>query len=132
MLSCQMATLTARCSICKLDLPASNFCKSSKNKRGLQYVCKPCQYVINSRNRHKYRYTENTLTKAREKARRRAAELGHYPKQKTRLNDDKVNIRNSVAKAVRMGKLEKPEECSCCHRRVRLTGHHNDYSKPLD
>ena len=37
-----------------------------------------------------------------------------------------------VSKALRAGKLTKPEACQRCGRASRLEGHHHDYSKPLD
>ena len=36
-----------------------------------------------------------------------------------------------VYEAVRLGKIERPERCEGCGRGVRLHGHHDDYTKPL-
>jgi len=33
--------------------------------------------------------------------------------------------------AIRAGKIIKPKKCSSCGRKARLSGHHEDYSKPL-
>jgi ribosomal protein S27AE len=44
------------------------------------------------------------------------------------------NAHRKVAYAVRRGVLVKPKACERCgkSRHVRLSGHHADYSKPLD
>lgn len=37
--------------------------------------------------------------------------------------------------AVKLGKIKKPDRCSCCHLLYPLSqilGHHEDYSKPFD
>lgn len=34
--------------------------------------------------------------------------------------------------AVKIGKIIKPAACEICERKTRLSGHHEDYSKPLE
>ena len=36
-----------------------------------------------------------------------------------------------LRKAVSKGEIVRPDSCEKCRRRVRLYGHHTDYSKPL-
>lgn len=37
-----------------------------------------------------------------------------------------------VYKAVKLGKIIRPNLCGACKRRRRIVAHHEDYSKPLD
>jgi hypothetical protein len=41
-------------------------------------------------------------------------------------------VKQRVRRAVKSGKLIKPKLCMKCGREVRLSGHHEDYSLPLD
>lgn len=39
---------------------------------------------------------------------------------------------DQVQRAVQSGDIQKPSACQWCGRKVRLEGHHHDYTKPLD
>lgn len=41
-------------------------------------------------------------------------------------------IHMKVKRAIASGKLLKPINCESCSNESKLSGHHNDYSKPLD
>ena len=47
-------------------------------------------------------------------------------------NREAKEFRSIVAKAKREGVLVAPELCSECHEKKKLSGHHDDYSKPLE
>jgi len=49
-----------------------------------------------------------------------------------RVRDGKVAARTALNNAVRSGKVVRPALCSRCHAEGKVTGHHHDYSKPLD
>ena len=44
---------------------------------------------------------------------------------------EKRNAHEIVQRAVKSGKLIKPKHCDKCHKEANLSGHHEDYSKPL-
>lgn len=46
-----------------------------------------------------------------------------------------TQARQKVRDLVRRGKLIKPDTCEMCHKKFKqryLSGHHSDYTKPLD
>lgn len=46
---------------------------------------------------------------------------------------DRHNARMKVKRAIKSGRMTRPETCSVCLQGdVRIEGHHEDYSKPLD
>lgn len=47
-------------------------------------------------------------------------------------NPEAKKAHGKLIYAIRAGKIIKPKECSICGRVTRLSGHHRDYSKPLD
>lgn len=52
-------------------------------------------------------------------------------KKKRALSPEKVAARHAVNNAVKRGDLVKPQACESCGQEKRLTGHHDDYTKPL-
>jgi hypothetical protein len=49
-----------------------------------------------------------------------------------RANRDTENARSLVAKAIRRGKIMRPNRCEKCKKECTPDGHHLDYSKPLE
>ncbi len=45
---------------------------------------------------------------------------------------EKRDVRQKLYRALKAGKLTKPEECSECGSRENIQGHHEDYSKPFE
>jgi hypothetical protein len=45
---------------------------------------------------------------------------------------ERGRIHGQVHKAVREGRLQKPPACEWCNSPHRISGHHRDYSKPLE
>ena len=60
----------------------------------------------------------------------------HSEESKKKMSDSHKGIVNNARRklnnAVKRGDVVKPEFCEECGRKVRLTAHHDDYSKPLD
>jgi ribosomal protein S27AE len=44
----------------------------------------------------------------------------------------KLRARETLARAVRQGRIERPAECPRCGVVGKIQGHHKDYSKPLE
>lgn len=55
-------------------------------------------------------------------------------KKKSRTDEDflKLRARSKVRDAVRFGKINKPDRCQTCGGMGIISGHHKDYSKPLE
>lgn len=69
----------------------------------------------------------------KEKARRYAKK---YAKKRIKNPVEKVKIRarESLKKAVKIGKIKKPNSCSKCGKisnKEKIDGHHEDYTQPL-
>lgn len=54
-----------------------------------------------------------------------------YTKPYKQANPDKVLAQNKLGRAVRSGKVVRPEFCDSCFRECRPDAHHDDYSRPL-
>lgn len=52
--------------------------------------------------------------------------------RESRSNPYKQKARNELRNAVRRGQLSKPSTCSRCGSGGRISGHHHDYSRPLE
>lgn len=121
-----------QCGTCKDFKPATNFYANKRTLLGIKSQCKGCHSAtsIASRNADLARATNAAyMARAREadperfRARERA---------RTRPVDHKVLARQEVNNAVKRGDLLKPTTCEGCGESKKLTGHHDDYSKPLD
>ena len=49
-----------------------------------------------------------------------------------RLNTDKVKAHKSVGRALKSGKLVRPNACERCGKSCKPHAHHSDYAKPLE
>lgn len=47
-------------------------------------------------------------------------------------NPEKVAAKRSVAKAIKEGRLRRPQKCSKCGVKCKPVGHHADYTRHLD
>ena len=61
---------------------------------------------------------------------------GRWPAQTRQVSKQRtpeaIAARDALNNAVRLKKVIKPSKCEACEATVRLHGHHDDYSKPLD
>ena len=151
---------TKKCTECGEVLPFSEFRKRGRNQRGVvQSWCNACTkayqkaYYAIPANKERLRAYQKVYrsTSAGKAAKKRAVakyratpegkatqkryEAEYRAKYRTNpANKIKVRARDAVKYAVRVGKMERPTECSqaddTCAGRVEY--HHEDYSKPLE
>ena len=121
-----------RCPGCKRELPESEFFRNRANADGLAARCKPCHTAY----QRKRRSDPKVLEAKRERERRYEAE------HREKINERKRNQQHAtpeaqrahwaVKRALRSGRLVRPDTCSECGSEARLQAHHDDYSKQLD
>ena len=120
------------CSRCSRVLPPESFYKDKRSPNGLKAQCKECHTEGSIRTRDK----ENHRVKRRESARKRFLEDPEAFREKWRKRPrkvgPKVDARQIVHLALRIGAISRPQLCEACGERKRLTAHHDDYQKPLD
>lgn len=51
--------------------------------------------------------------------------------QRDRIKTQSFRARRKLWQAIQSGKVQKPEHCELCNR-TDISGHHTDYSRPLD
>lgn len=130
------------CRRCKKNLSKSMFSKHQRR-------CRKClaEVVAEYRANNREKYLE-TLRKSNRKhaVERRAYAKERYQKYGARRspdyclinqlwrkqNPEKVNAKAKVERAVRKGKLVRPDECSICAKTGWIVAHHPDYTKPLE
>jgi hypothetical protein len=98
------------CSECRVYKPIVDFPRAKEGKR--HYQCKACRRVA------------RRATPAEAKRAWRQAWKAAHPKQRA--------AQRTVTKAIRAGRLVRPELCESCHAPGRIQAHHDDYAKRLD
>jgi hypothetical protein len=127
-------TTLYRCGRCAEFFPAGGFYKDNRTLLGLKSECKKCHSATNIASRD---LNNARRINAAYIARARAADPQKFRDRErkasqTRPKDEKVFARNELNKAVKRGDVIKPKMCAACGEEKRLTGHHDDYAKPLD
>lgn len=121
-----------KCFKCKETKPLSEFYPHGQMGDKHLNKCKQCTKKDVTQNRFK------NIEKIRAYDRKRAR-LPHRIKNKIERNKiykEKFPLhfkaRGAVTRAVRSGKLKRPDICEICKKEARIYGHHDDYTKPLD
>ena len=137
------------CFKCGVEKPLSDFYKHKMMADGHLNKCKECAKKDVKKNREdnseyykKYdawRFRNDSRVKDRHKKYRGTIScIQSMSKSRSKWNENNPEARyahGAVARAIRSGKLEKPDTCSCCGYFTPsrlLHGHHHDYSRPLD
>lgn len=124
-----------KCPTCSDWISADGYYPKKRNWNGISHQCRKCH----SKGSVKTRDKMNTRILRRESARRQRRENGDQVRERERLesqarrkDSEKIMARRLLNEAVRRGEVKKPDLCSRCRQDVKLSGHHADYSKPLE
>lgn len=103
------------CSKCKTkEVPLIKYAKNSHTQ---YYQCHDC----NNKRSSAYRKTEKGMINTAKAFKKSYTK--HHDRQKARVK---------VARALTVGKLQKPDSCVRCGISGRIQGHHTDYTKALE
>jgi len=126
--------MVKKCSKCQKEKEFLDFYKDKRTPTGLKAQCKTCHTEggIRTRDKDKKRqYNQAFMSRDRaktpEKYRNRERVQSHK-----RDNCEKRKARQVMNSAIRSGKLRRADACNRCGMIKKLTGHHYDYTKPLD
>jgi len=140
------------CSRCQEEKPQGDFYRRTKSPDGLAPLCKRCDNARKKRWIHANmsRHEEFTQKWKKENPEAQAAiqQRAHKKllERNPRFNSETTQCyrkryperdraHRAVQRAVREGKMVKPNICECCGKQTEspnLDGHHEDYSKPLE
>lgn len=110
------------CFKCKQEKPLGEFYKHPRMADGRLNKCKACNRRDVAENRLK------RIEYYREYDRKRGARSGFNVSK----DPTKMRARSKAIRAIRSGKIPRPERCAACAERTRLHAHHDDYTKPLE
>jgi hypothetical protein len=126
------------CRICKIPKPESDYYKLKKASNGLQYMCKVCfGKALKKYPKDKEKERVRCLLKSRKQRAESPEKYRKYWMERYRKNGgrkkylQKIRARESLHKAVKFGKIIKPDVCVECGSSGRIEAHHADYSRPL-
>jgi ribosomal protein S27AE len=91
--------------------------------------CKDCTKIDARNRRFDPKFREYVLAYDRKRGSRQDADAVRKYRDE---NPVKYKAHGMVARAVRSGRLVKPDACESCGAVVGLEGHHDDYAMPLD
>lgn len=139
---------TKICNKCKIKKSIDEFHKCKKNSERLRTFCKKCTLKQNSNNyfsKHEYykkkhlEYAKKEESKTLHKKWFSSYRLTEKAKKslvkKVRLWENKNPIKKRaiylIRQAIKNGNIKRQLECSVCGSSKLVSGHHDDYSKPL-
>lgn len=111
---------TKYCPRCDKTKPTTDFYVIKSRRDGLSSYCMPCQRVYAE---ERDRTPEGKIT------------LAKKSRKMMKYSPDKWRARAKLRYAVKIGEVQKPENCERCgisREDRRMEAHHPDYSKPLD
>ncbi len=136
------------CPRCSIDKTIDEF-SFRKDTNKYKNICKACdclrnkvwrqEHVLEEKLRRK-RYNKSHREKIREYYREWYSKNGRTRSEDylgiigdwKKRNPEKVKASQIVNKAIKDGKISKSKFCYDCKRKTSLSGHHLDYSRPLE
>ena len=109
-----------QCSYCREFLPKDRFGFVRSKAHQIDNRCRKCTNLYK-----KERYPKIKNTKKYKENKRRSSKIWQSK------NPEKTKVYSDVHRAVKVGILIKPANCSKCHKKAKIHSHHKDYSKPL-
>ena len=125
-------TLLWRCTTCKDTLSAASFYANKRRANGLTSQCKKCHCATTIRTRDKDNSCDANRAYMRRARARDPEKFRVRDRQRKPADPIKTAARAQLNAAVRNGNVKRPSICPRCERTARVTGHHEDYSKPLN
>jgi len=125
-----------KCGTCEAYKQERDFYIDGKTTSGVSSVCRVChiECAIRTRDPDNARdMNSEYMRRARKLNPEKFRDREREASRRARANNPvKVAARAAVNNALKRGDLVKPADCENCHKNVRLTGHHDDYNRPLD
>ena len=138
-----------RCSKCEVPKTPEDFSPDSRRRTGRASMCKSCRAELQRLRYHEdpsadkkksHEWKRANPEKSREHNReyylRNAEECKALRRERREQYPERLLAQNELARAIRKGKVIRPDECEECGRHKDvcglLDGHHGDYSKALD
>jgi hypothetical protein len=118
------------CATCGAIKPLESFYRDRRASDGRQSRCKPCHERGKADWDRRNRDTINAQ-KRRLYARNRQR-INHQTVRWQKENPEKFSAHRKVSRAIKAGKLERPNCCEECGQECFAQAHHDDYSRPLD
>lgn len=127
-----MTTSVKTCFKCNVEKPITDFYVHPAMGDGRLGKCKECTKRDVSQNYRKniehYReYERERFKRPERKEQARQSQL-----KQRRRSPEKAAARRKFARALKTGKIQRPDTCQECGAAGRIEGHHPDYSKPLE
>ena len=125
------------CKGCAMDKPITDFYEKFYKNLGKTYSLNFCKDCVKANERARY-HQKMKDPKWAMKERERGVIKVCSPAGMSRLrrsrkeNPERYRAYNILNRALRAGKIVKPDLCQKCREPGRLHGHHSDYSKPLE
>jgi ribosomal protein S27AE len=131
------------CFKCQRELPLSEFYRHPHMGDGYLNKCKACARADAARVYREKTATAAGLQAERERGREKYHRLGYSQRYRGKGQGrhqkdwqerwpEKRKAHGILGRALRTGKVTKPEECQECGASGVIHGHHPDYTKPLD
>lgn len=99
-----------------------------RNRKMLNERCK-IYYLNNLNERREYLKVKQKEYLQTEKGKEAHKELSRKFRDK---NPEKISAQQKCRRAIKTGKIIRPDNCSLCHIACKPHAHHEDYSRPLD
>lgn len=122
-----------QCSHCQKWKPESEYYHDRRTSNGLKAQCKQCHLMgsIRTRDENLKRATNRKyMRRARMRSPQKFRDREKAAAKKRPWGTEKA-ARYQLNLALARGDIRKPGQCEFCGKKVQLTAHHKDYSKPL-